>query len=536
MRTRPLAPVIALAVAALAAAAAPAPVAAKLAPMPGSYDPADPDAGGSYVPGGPLALRARAEHGEWGGSALRGGPLAPVMVENGVLFRYRSERADHVSVVGDFNDWNEFANPLRRTREGLWRTVIDLDEGPWPYLYVVDGEWRRDPDNPVVDVQPDEIAHQADAEEASFLVIRHGEIIRPRPPGFREGDWRVDGRYNRVDQVWLGSTLSYENRAELHPEISIGGAWSFGRDRFLYDVSVVQPLFAANGLDLGARVYRITDTPDGHRMGDTENSLATFFFREDWRDYHEAEGVQAHATFHLGPVLDVTGRWTGEDHRSLSKTTDWGLFGGEKRMRANPAVDEGTLRKVAVTTTLDTRNSRRNPSRGVFVTAGQEWAGGELGGDFEFRRSTADFRRYLKLSRRHYFDLRLAGGLIDEARRGGDAGELRGFDAIPVQERFYLGGVGTMRATQFKSLAGDRFALGNAELRVEVLRNLLVATFVDVGDAWVTGDDEMDLKTDVGVGFQDSDSSFRLNVAKKIAGARRDEDGIFISGRIQRMF
>jgi hypothetical protein len=524
--------VLAIALATALPGTAPEPAAAKLAPLPGSY-PADPD--DTRLLERTLPLRARAEEGDWGGSALRGGPLAPVMVENGVLFRYRSEKAEHVTVVGDFNDWDEFATPLRRCREGLWRTTVDLDEGPWPYLYVVDGVWKRDPDNPVVDVQAQEIADLAAQEEASFLVIRHGEIIRPRPPGFREGRWTVDGRYNRVDQVSLGSALSYENRAELHPELSIGGGWSFGRDRLLYDVSVTQPLFSARGLDLGARAYRITDTPDGHRMGNTENSLATFFFREDWRDYHEAEGVQAHARLHLGTALDVSGTWTGEDHTSLPKTTDWGLFGGEKRMRANPAVDEGTLRTFALGTTLDTRNSRRNPSRGVFVNASHEWAGGELGGDFRFRRASADFRRYLKLSRRHFFDLRLTGGVIDEARRGGDAGELRGFEAVPVQERFYLGGVGTLRATQFKSLSGDRFALGNAEMRVEVLRNLLVATFVDVGDAWVSDEGDMDLKADAGVGLQDSDSSFRLNVAKKIDG-RPDDDGIFVSARIQRMF
>jgi hypothetical protein len=530
MRTLPA--VLAVALAAALPGLAPEPARAKIAPLPGSY-PADPE--GCHLLERTLPLRARAEEGDWGGAVVRGGPLAPVMVESGVLFRYRSEDARHVSVVGDFNDWNEFATPLRRCKEGLWRTTVELEEGPWPYLYVVDGEWVRDPDNPVIDVQEADVADRADLEEASFLVIRHGEIIRPRPPGFREGRWRVDARYDRVDQVWLGTTLAYENRAELHPEVSLGTAWSFGRDRLLYDVSVVQPLFSARALDLGARVYRVTDTPDRHRMGDTENSLATFFFREDWRDYHEAEGVQAHATLHLGPVVDLTGTWTGEDHLSLAKTTDWGLFGGGKRMRANPAVEEGTLRAAAVDAVLDTRNSRRNPSRGLLVAARREWAGGGLGGDFEFRRSTADVRRYLKLSRGHFFDLRVAGGLIDDARRGGAAGPLSGFDAVPVQERFYLGGVGTMRATQFKSLSGDRFALGNAELRVEVFRNLLVATFVDVGDAWVADGGEMDLKTDAGVGFQDSDSNFRLNVAKKVDG-RPDDDGIFVSARIQRMF
>ena len=47
--------------------------------------------------------------------------------------------------------------------------------------------------------------------------------------------------------------------------------------------------------------------------------------------------------------------------------------------------------------------------------------------------------------------------------------------------------------------------------------------------------DGVSVKTDAGVGFQDADSNFRLNVAKKIDG-RPDDDGIFVSARIQRMF
>jgi outer membrane protein assembly factor BamA len=297
----------------------------------------------------------------------------------------------------------------------------------------------------------------------------------------------------------------------------------------------VQPLIDSRLLDVGVRVFRVTDTPDRDRMGETENSLATFFFREDWRDYHEAEGTALHATAYLGPSLELTARWKGEDHRSLSKTTDWGLFGGEKRMRVNPAVDDGELRTFAVETDLDTRNSTRNPTRGLRALGSYELAGGELGGDFEFRRAALELRRYLKLSRGHYFDFRVMAGRIDGAKRGAGADEVEGFAAVPVQERFYVGGTGTLRGTQFKSVAGDRLLLANAEMRVEIFPELQAVAFVDVGDAWIESATDLDLKTDAGVGIQDSDSSFRVNLAKKVDG-RDDPEGFIVSARIQRMF
>ncbi|NNE43943.1 MAG: BamA/TamA family outer membrane protein, partial [Gemmatimonadetes bacterium] len=503
------------------------PADAKLAPLPGAY-PADRS--------GPQLLQRTLEEGSgtskrWARSDGTGGPLAPVRVDDGVLFRIRDEDARRVSIVGDFNDWNENATRLRRTRHGLWRTVLPLKEGTWPYLFVVDGDWILDPDNPLVEADPSGDA----GGEASVVELRHGEVIAPRHSEFQEGEFALTGSYDRVNEVTLASKLRYENRAQLHPELTVGTSYSFGRERWLYSVGIAQPVFASEALDVGIRVYRATATPDEHRMGDTENSLATFFFREDWRDYHEAEGIAAFATVYLGPVTRLTGRWKGEDHTSVSKNTDWGLFGGEKRMRANPAVDEGELRAVAVEVDVDTRNSVRNPTRGFYARTSWEQAGGTFGGDFGFRRATAEFRRYLKLSRGHFFDFRLAAGRMDDGERGASGGVITGFDAVPVQERFYLGGTGTMRATQFKSLSGDRMLLGNAEMRVEVFKDFQAVAFVDLGDSWIDGARNADLKTDAGIGFQDSDASFRLNVAKKVDG-RPDDDGIFVSARIQRMF
>lgn len=473
-------------------------------------------------------------------TCLEGGLLAPVMTDDGVLFRHRAEEAQSVAVLGDFNDWDEQANPLRKSRRGVWRATVPLPDGRWSYLYAVDGVWVLDSHNPLSEEVPAEIAEEVSARtewgdaEASLLKIKRNVIVLPRSPGSREADSRLRVTYERVNQISLHGGLAYQNTAELHPILDIMAGYSFGRERWLYEIGITQPLFDFDLFELGARVYRRNATADDHRIGEEENSLAAFFFREDWRDYYEAEGYGAHATLHLTLAQELSLRWRAEDHRAVVKTTDWGLFGGDKLMRSNPAIHEGELRGLAVAYGLDTRNNRDNPSRGHLAAASYEWVGDSFGGAFTFRRAGVDLRRYQKISRGHYFDVRITAGHIDSARRGRGAREIAGHAAIPAQERLYLGGIGTMRATNFKSLQGDRMVLVNAEVRVEILDDLQVALFTDVGDAWIAVDEELDLHTDAGIGFQDADGSIRVNFARKMD---RESDGdVFVSVRIQRMF
>jgi len=60
-----------------------------------------------------------------------------------VQFVLAAHDARSVVVVGDFNDWNPAATPLRRGTEGVWSVVVPLSVGRYAYSFVVDGrEWR----------------------------------------------------------------------------------------------------------------------------------------------------------------------------------------------------------------------------------------------------------------------------------------------------------------------------------------------------------------------------------------------------------
>ena len=55
-------------------------------------------------------------------------------------------------IAGDFNDWipDKGVRSLVQS-EGLqrvWTKILHLAPGTYQYRYVVDGEWRQDPENP----------------------------------------------------------------------------------------------------------------------------------------------------------------------------------------------------------------------------------------------------------------------------------------------------------------------------------------------------------------------------------------------------
>jgi hypothetical protein len=58
--------------------------------------------------------------------------------------------AQRVAVVGDFNDWDPAATPLRRGADGgTWVVELRLPPGRYHYTFLIDGRrWARDPSEP----------------------------------------------------------------------------------------------------------------------------------------------------------------------------------------------------------------------------------------------------------------------------------------------------------------------------------------------------------------------------------------------------
>lgn len=66
-----------------------------------------------------------------------------------VQFVLVAPNARSVTLVGDFNDWDPAATPLRASAGGAWSAAVHLPSGRHRYAFVVDGvSWVADPAAP----------------------------------------------------------------------------------------------------------------------------------------------------------------------------------------------------------------------------------------------------------------------------------------------------------------------------------------------------------------------------------------------------
>ena len=67
-----------------------------------------------------------------------------------IKFSLESPDAQKVSLVGDFNKWDEKTLCMKKNKNGTWEKTTLLPPGRYEYRFFVDGEWRNDPTNDLV--------------------------------------------------------------------------------------------------------------------------------------------------------------------------------------------------------------------------------------------------------------------------------------------------------------------------------------------------------------------------------------------------
>jgi 1,4-alpha-glucan branching enzyme len=64
-------------------------------------------------------------------------------------FHFSASDAMSVLLVGDFTHWQNRPVPMRKGPDGIWTATVDLAPGNHSYRFIVDGEWRDDPECPI---------------------------------------------------------------------------------------------------------------------------------------------------------------------------------------------------------------------------------------------------------------------------------------------------------------------------------------------------------------------------------------------------
>lgn len=160
---------------------------------------------------------------------------------------------------------------------------------------------------------------------------------------------------------------------------------------------------------------------------------------------------------------------------------------------------------IAVSLVRDTTNRRINPNRGTVNTAQLEYAGGILSGDDNFIKTTYDFSYFHPVIWKFVFNWRWKIGWLFE-----NSG-----DDVPDFERFYLGGINTVRGYDYRDITcqddegadigGYKTFYTNYELIFPIKEDLglLGLFFFDAGDVWDKNESiDLDLYKSIGAGIR----------------------------------
>ncbi|MCW5891679.1 MAG: BamA/TamA family outer membrane protein [bacterium] len=142
-----------------------------------------------------------------------------------------------------------------------------------------------------------------------------------------------------------------------------------------------------------------------------------------------------------------------------------------------------------------------DPSRGVSMSAVVEPVGGFLGGDADFVRLWGEVRGYLPMP----------WSFVGASRVGLGSIEPYGGTAVPIWERFYAGGLGSVRGyarrrvgplVRDEPIGGKSIVVTSVELRHAITETIGAAGFVDAGQVTrASGDFPIDdMQVGVGVG------------------------------------
>ena len=63
-------------------------------------------------------------------------------------FKILAPEAGQVLLSGNFNDWSDTSDPMKRDETGGWKKTKVLPQGTYEYKFIVDGVWILDPNCP----------------------------------------------------------------------------------------------------------------------------------------------------------------------------------------------------------------------------------------------------------------------------------------------------------------------------------------------------------------------------------------------------
>lgn len=172
------------------------------------------------------------------------------------------------------------------------------------------------------------------------------------------------------------------------------------------------------------------------------------------------------------------------------------------------ALETVDISSVRLSPRFDTRNDLFVPSDGSLARVGIEAGDAAIGSELDFLRLTAATSRYITLDSN-------SSTVLGASVEAGVVVPHGNSDAIPLQERYFLGGEGSVRAFREQELGpkdsggnpigGEAYTLVSVELRQRLTQKLQGAAFFDAGNVILDHNDWSsfeDFRWGVGVGLR----------------------------------
>lgn len=304
------------------------------------------------------------------------------------------------------------------------------------------------------------------------------------------GNFSVGAGFSSVDSLVGFAEMSQGNFDIANPPLFVGGGQKFriraqvGTQRQDYLVSFIEPWFLgirlAFEVDLYHRDYQFLSTLYNERRTGAKLGLTKAL--NEWIRAGVSYTIESvDLQFHDQDLIAGVVRDEGPGHGSTIVTTN-------PRVSPELAQEEGRRLVSKITTSIayDSRNAVILPNRGQRIELIGELAGGPFGGDTDYYK--------LEFRAAQYLPGFAEGHIVEFTGRIGVAEAYNGDPRVPLFDRFFLGGLYTLRGYQYRDVGpvdennepvgGHTYWFGGLEYSVPIIDRVRFAGFYDVGQVY----------------------------------------------------
>jgi len=291
------------------------------------------------------------------------------------------------------------------------------------------------------------------------------------------GTFSIGAGYSSADGLLFMSDITQHNFLGRGQSVTLQA--NVGGKTTHYNLSFTEPHLNDSKLSFGFDVYHWT---------------------RDYDDYDKKSiGTAIRLGYPIWRKWTVWGSW-GYDDSELSEVSPY----ASRYIR--DSMDINITHSLTLGLSRDSRNRRYNPTEGSLHSVSVKKAGSVLGGDSAFTKYEGSSSWYFPYRWDTVFHVKGAAGYVTEDEGG----------KLPVYEKFYLGGLSTMRGFENyeisprdpltnEKIGGEKMVFANVEYIFPLVKDIGLngVVFYDIGNVVRDSEDlGEDLRSSVGFGFR----------------------------------